>query len=100
MLAWFSLLSLTHSLALKVHCCIKEQVLESDNTGGPNLAPREIDVLQWSREGKTAWEISQILDISQRTVETHLLNIRKKLGVTTTTQALAKAMTLRFKEPI
>mgnify|MGYP001773360251 FL=1 len=44
------------------------------------LTPREQEVLtQWAR-GKTAWEISQLLSVSQETVKFHLKNCYTKLG--------------------
>jgi DNA-binding CsgD family transcriptional regulator len=46
----------------------------------PKLTPREILCLQWCKEGKTNWEIGEILVISEKTVEFHLGNVMKKLG--------------------
>ena len=43
--------------------------------------------------GKTAWEASVILGISERTVRFHLNAAREKLDCATTTQAVAKAIT-------
>jgi DNA-binding NarL/FixJ family response regulator len=45
------------------------------------LSKREIQVLKWTAIGKTSWEISSILEISERTVNFHLGNITNKLGV-------------------
>lgn len=45
------------------------------------LSKREIQVLRWTAIGKTSWEISSILEISERTVNFHLGNITNKLGV-------------------
>jgi DNA-binding CsgD family transcriptional regulator len=42
--------------------------------------------------GKTAWEASVILGISERTVRSHLNAAREKLDCTTTAQAVAKAV--------
>ena len=42
--------------------------------------------------GKTAWEASVILGISERTVRFHLNAAREKLNCLTTTQAVAKAV--------
>jgi DNA-binding CsgD family transcriptional regulator len=57
-----------------------------------NLSTRELDCLQWTAAGKTAWEASVILGISERTVRFHLNAAREKLGCATTTQAVAKAV--------
>lgn len=46
-----------------------------------NLSKRELEILKWSAIGKTSWEISSILSISERTVNFHLSNIANKMGV-------------------
>lgn len=46
----------------------------------PALTPREVEALRWTVEGKTAWEISVILGISERTATAHLNNATHKLG--------------------
>jgi DNA-binding response OmpR family regulator len=55
------------------------------------LRVREVETLTWAARGKTFWEIGEILGLSKRTVEFHLENARRKLGVATRTQALIKA---------
>jgi len=50
---------------------------EADPTG---LTGQEIECLRWCKEGKTNWEIGEILGISQKTVEFHVGNTMKKLG--------------------
>jgi DNA-binding CsgD family transcriptional regulator len=45
------------------------------------LTRRETEVLDWLREGKTGPEIAIILGCGQRTVESHVLRIYRKLGV-------------------
>jgi DNA-binding CsgD family transcriptional regulator len=56
------------------------------------LSARELDCLKWTAEGKTAWEASVILGITERTVRFHLNAAREKLQCATTTQAVAKAV--------
>jgi DNA-binding CsgD family transcriptional regulator len=56
------------------------------------VSAREIDCLKWMAAGKTAWEASVILGISERTVRFHLNAAREKLNCLTTTQAVAKAV--------
>lgn len=53
------------------------------------VTKRESEVLYWVSYGKTSWEISQILDMSPRTVNKHLEQIYKKLGVDNRTSAAA-----------
>jgi|SRR5579871_1187872 len=63
------------------------------------LAPRERETLTWAARGKTFSEIGHILGLSRRTVEFHLDNARRKLGVSTRTQALVKAAVGDLIEP-
>ena len=56
-----------------------------------DLREREVETLTWAARGKTYAEIGEILSLSKRTVEFHLENARRKLGVATRTQALIKA---------
>jgi DNA-binding CsgD family transcriptional regulator len=56
------------------------------------MSARELDCLKWTAAGKTAWEASVILGISERTVRFHLNAAREKLECATTTQAVAKAI--------
>jgi DNA-binding CsgD family transcriptional regulator len=55
------------------------------------LTPKEIDVLNWLKQGKSNWDISIILKISERTVKFHVGNIMRKLDATTRTHAVAIA---------
>jgi LuxR family quorum-sensing system transcriptional regulator SolR len=65
----------------------------------PNLVPemhvamttREKEVLLWTAEGKTSYEIGQILSVSERTVNFHINNVVNKLGASNKTQAAVKA---------
>lgn len=47
----------------------------------PPLSRRELEVLKLSAEGKTAYEISRILNLSERTVNFHVHRAIEKLGV-------------------
>ncbi len=44
------------------------------------LTERERSVLRWTADGKTSWEVSEILGITERTVNFHINNAVKKLG--------------------
>jgi DNA-binding response OmpR family regulator len=64
-----------------------------------SLGEREVEALTWAARGKTFAEIGEILSLSRRTVEFHLENARRKLGVPTRTQALIKAATGHLIQP-
>lgn len=55
----------------------------------PGFSSREREVLNWIKAGKTAWEISQILSISERTVKFHIQNILRKVHAVSRAQAVA-----------
>jgi len=59
---------------------------------GDKLTRREKEVLFWAAKGKTAWEISIILNIARSTVITHLKNARTKLNTTNVAQTVAEAL--------
>jgi DNA-binding NarL/FixJ family response regulator len=56
------------------------------------LTPRESEVLVWISRGKTNQEIAIILDFSPRTVNKHLEQIFRKLGVENRTTAAAVSL--------
>lgn len=58
------------------------------------LSPREIEVLRWTAEGKTASEIASILDVSERTVNFHVNSVVAKLDASNKTNAAVRAALL------
>ena len=56
------------------------------------LSVREVEVLGWLANGKTAWDISMILGIKERTVRFHIDNILKKLDAVNSAHAAALAV--------
>jgi transcriptional regulator EpsA len=60
------------------------------------LSTREREVLRWLREGKTNWEISQILGTSENTVKHQVRSLLVKLRVNNRAQAVAKAINLEM----
>jgi DNA-binding response OmpR family regulator len=63
------------------------------------LNDREVEALTWVARGKTSIETAQILGLSKRTVDFHIDNARKKLGVSTRTEAAIKTVTGRLIDP-
>lgn len=82
-----------HLLSTYIHeaAC---RVIKTGNYKLPavELSRRERECLLWSAEGKTAWEISRILGISERTVVYHLQRCNQKLNASSRQQAVARAI--------
>jgi two-component system NarL family response regulator len=55
------------------------------------LTPRELAALRSLADGRSNKEIATALDISERTVKTHLAHLFEKLGVTSRTEAIKVA---------
>ena len=62
----------------------------------PELTAREVEILRWTMEGKTAWAVGSILSISEATVNFHLRNVFRKLGASSKHQAVLKALKMRL----
>jgi LuxR family transcriptional regulator, quorum-sensing system regulator SolR len=60
------------------------------------LTPRERECIKWSAEGKTAWEVGQILGIAERTAVFHINNVVQKLDAANKTQAIVRAVALNL----
>ncbi|NIX76984.1 helix-turn-helix transcriptional regulator [Microvirga terricola] len=84
-------LAAAHLLAITAHGRLRV-LLGEERLIRQRLTPREREVLTWAAAGKSAWETSCILSISEATVITHLDNVRRKLNVANTTQAVAVAL--------
>ena len=56
------------------------------------LNQREREILQWTAAGKTSWEISVILNLSERTVNKYMADAMTKLKAVTRAQAVATAI--------
>ena len=57
-------------------------------TAVPHLSSRELQVMRWVASGRRQADIALMLGLSERTVEGHLRRIRKRLGATSTAQAM------------
>lgn len=54
----------------------------------PQLSDRELEIMRWVASGRRQADIALMLELSERTVENHLRRIRKRLGATSTAQAM------------
>lgn len=73
---------------------------ESSELDTGALSSRELEIMEWVKNGKTNFEIGMILDISAFTVKNHLQRIFRKLNVVNRAQAVAKlGRALELHEP-
>lgn len=61
----------------------------------PRLTPRQSEILDWVTDGKSARDIGLLTGLPASVIEKHLRNIRERLGVGTTQQAVLKAAFMR-----
>jgi LuxR family quorum sensing-dependent transcriptional regulator len=55
----------------------------------PDLSAREIECMQWVAVGKTDADIAQLLGISPATAHYHVEQAKKKLAMSSRTEAVA-----------
>lgn len=82
-LGWFW--SIIVPYVYEAHCRVYANEVAS-------ITKREMECISWASEGKTSWEISKILNISERTVNFHLANCIQKTGSVNRQQAIAKCL--------
>jgi LuxR family quorum sensing-dependent transcriptional regulator len=81
-------IQLTGLFAASKACALSLSLHENS----PLLTAREREVLTWAAQGKSSWEIGQILNIAKRTVDEHGQIAARKLGAANRTQAVALAL--------
>lgn len=85
-------------ISLHIHEAVR-RVLNLERTSLPRLSGREKECLLWCAEGKTSWETSKIIGVSERTVVFHLQNASEKLKVANRLQAVARAVSVGLIAP-
>ena len=82
-----------HLIAHYIHDAVQNKLRHESVIPMPiALTNRELEILQWTVDGKTAWEVGSILNIAERTVNFHVQNVMEKFGVHNKTQPAAKAI--------
>ena len=71
-----------------------DQLLENPDTKPLSLTPRERAVLILVGEGKTNWEIGEILSVSEYSVRDYMRNMSEKLQTTNRTHTVVRAVQL------
>ena len=81
-------------LALVAHKVFFKLIRGKISSNAPPLTERELEVLRWTADGKSALDIAEILLLSKSTVDSYIRNSIKKLGVPNKTVAVVRAMLL------
>lgn len=74
--------------------CSADDAAAAYGFNGIRLSRRQEEVLKWTAQGKTSWETSVILQCAEATVNYHLKQVFRKLGVTNKPHAVSKALRL------
>ncbi|WP_280805325.1 LuxR family transcriptional regulator [Mesorhizobium sp. LNJC391B00] len=77
-------------VAINFHIHVRRRLADHRVVDGVTLTPREFECLKWAARGKSAWDTSQLLGVSKRTVTFHLENAKAKFGVRTINRAVAR----------
>jgi DNA-binding CsgD family transcriptional regulator len=83
---------LLHVLGSEIHAIMVERLGLTARREAPELTEHERVCLSWTVRGKTAWEISQILDRSRPTIDFHLQKAMRKLDASNKIHAAFKAL--------
>ncbi|MDO5057616.1 MAG: autoinducer binding domain-containing protein [Lautropia sp.] len=87
-------------LAQTAHQVLSRIMRQRQAENVPNLTEREIEVLKWTADGKSAQDIADILTLSKRTVDFHIKNSVSKLNTPNKTAAVVRAVLLGlFRQP-
>jgi LuxR family transcriptional regulator len=81
-------------LANSAHWALSRRIAPRLARPTSSLTPREIEVLQWTADGKSSPEIGDILALSNSTVVFHMANAMRKLNASSRTAAAVKAAML------
>jgi LuxR family quorum-sensing system transcriptional regulator CciR len=65
---------------------------KSDAPRGPQLTPRQRDCVVLVAQGKSDWEIGQVLGISESTVHKHIEDAKRRFGVSTRVQLVVRSL--------
>ena len=81
-------------LARLTHDIVGRWVCQRQAARLPNLTVREVEVLQWTADGKSAQDIADILELSKNPIDFHIKNSVHKLNAPNKTAAVTRAALL------
>lgn len=101
----FDVLASSQAMHLHMLCFQYHQAMatalrpRAGSNDGFRFSARERECLLWTARGKSAWEISEILGLSQETVTGYLKTAAKKAGVFSKHHAVVKAIMMGLIVP-
>jgi len=82
-----------HLMGLYLHNRLRELIDPDDPAvEAPRLTEGEVECIHWLVEGKSDWEIGEILNIAESTAHWRIENAKRKFGVKTRAQLTALAV--------
>lgn len=93
-------IELSYELMGKIHIVARElkkaltRCRKKEFDALADLSKREQEVLVWTSQGKTSFEIAGILELSEHTINNYMANLINKLGATNRNHAVAIAIHL------
>lgn len=94
------------ALEIPVLSCFRDAVMEVFSgvarksaymiRDGIEITSREMECLKWCAAGKSSWDIANLMNCSEATVNFHFSNIRRKFGASSRQAAVIKAIRLGF----
>lgn len=78
------------SMAVAFHAAVRRKRWITQCIDGVHLTRRELECLHWTAQGKSTGETGQIIGVRPCTVTFHLENAKRKLGVRSVCQAVAR----------
>jgi LuxR family transcriptional regulator, quorum-sensing system regulator BjaR1 len=86
-----------HMLSIYAYEAVRRLKPTPRRGGDPKiLSRREFECVKWASDGKTSWETSRILNISEETVRHHLKNAARKLDTRTKAHLVGRAYRLNI----
>ena len=74
------------------HTLLSRLILQQQVQRDRPLSEREIEVLKWTADGKSAQDVAQILGLSKNTIDFHIRNAILKLAAPNKTAAVVRAI--------
>lgn len=85
---------------LAVHAQSAAVRLSGEEAGlKPNLNERELEILRWTMDGKSAYAVGRLIGVSENTVNYYFRTIFRKLNTASKHQAVLRAIALGLIEP-